>query len=56
LYAQRFERGAYQPQHERDRVADLVRRAARDCGVTGHDAYERTSPVQITPSTQLSLL
>jgi DNA repair photolyase len=56
LYAERFKGGAYQPQRERDRVADLVRRAALDCGVTGRDAYERTAPVQITPSTQLSLL
>jgi DNA repair photolyase len=56
LYAERFKRGAYQPQHERDRVAELVRQAARDCGVTGRDTYAPSAPVQITPSAQLSLL
>jgi DNA repair photolyase len=56
LYRERFKEGAYQPQSERDRVADLVRRVARRCGVTGRDAYERAAPVQITPNPQLSLL
>jgi DNA repair photolyase len=56
LYAERFKRGAYQPQAEQDRVADLVHRAARAFGVTGRNDYERAAPVQITPSTQLSLL
>jgi DNA repair photolyase len=56
LYAERFKRGAYQPQCERDRVAELVRRAARDCGVTGRDTYAPATPVQVTPSAQLSLL
>jgi DNA repair photolyase len=56
LYRARFRGGAYQPPDERDRVADLVRQVARRFGVTGRDAYERAAPVQITPSTQLSLL
>jgi DNA repair photolyase len=56
LYAERFRRGAYQPQTDRDRVAELVRQAARDCGVTGRDSYAPAAPVQITPSAQLSLL
>jgi DNA repair photolyase len=56
LYRERFRGGAYQPQSERDRVSDLVRQVARRCGVTGRDAYERVTPVQIAPSTQLSLL
>jgi DNA repair photolyase len=62
LYAERFKRGAYQPQGERDRVSELVRTAARRCGVTGRDDYERAAPVplsvpvDIAPSSQLSLL
>jgi DNA repair photolyase len=56
LYRERFKGGAYQPQSERDRVADVVRNVARGCGVTGRDNYERAAPVQITPSAQLSLL
>jgi DNA repair photolyase len=56
LYKERFKGGAYQPQIERDRVADLVRQSARRFGVTGRDTYERAAPVEITPNPQLSLL
>ena len=45
LYRERFKGGAYQPQSERDRVADVVRNVARRCGVTGRDNYERAAPV-----------
>jgi len=56
LHAERFRAGGYQPVAERDRVAEVVRSAALRCGVTGLDPYLRAEPVQITPSTQLSLL
>ncbi|HVB91980.1 MAG TPA: radical SAM protein [Acidimicrobiales bacterium] len=56
LYRQRFRRGAYQDQRERDRIDAVVRQAARRCGVTGHDAYRRATPVKIAPSGQLSFL
>ncbi len=56
LHEERFEGGAYQPQRERDRVAELVRSTARRCGVSGRDQYERAAPVTIAPNPQLSLL
>jgi DNA repair photolyase len=56
LYRERFKGGAYQPQSERDRVADLVHNVARRFGVNGRDTYGRAAPVQISPSAQLSLL
>ncbi len=56
LYRQRFGRGAYQPQEERDRIDHVVRMAARRYGVTGRDSYRRAEPVVIRPSEQLSLL
>jgi DNA repair photolyase len=56
LYRERFRAGAYQDQHERDRIDAVVREAAGRCAVTGRDAYRRATPVKITPSGQLSLL
>ena len=56
LHRERFKGGAYQPQGETDRVAELVRTTARRFGVTGRDAYERAVPVKIAPNPQLSLL
>jgi DNA repair photolyase len=56
LHRERFASGAYQPQVERDRVADLVRTAALRCGVSGRDSYTRAAPVKITPTAQLTLL
>ncbi|HVA10486.1 MAG TPA: radical SAM protein [Acidimicrobiales bacterium] len=56
LYRERFRRGAYQPQAEQDRIAEVIRAAARDCDVRGPDAYTRTTKVAIQPSRQLSLL
>jgi DNA repair photolyase len=57
LYRDRFRLGAYQAQSERDRVAEVVRAAARSCGVSGGNTYERAGqPVQIDPTQQLSLL
>jgi DNA repair photolyase len=56
LYRQRFRRGAYQPQVERDRIDEVVRVAARRCGVSGRNSYRRAEPVVIRPSEQLSLL
>jgi DNA repair photolyase len=56
LHAQRFRNSAYQAQQERDRIAQVVRRAALSFGVTGRDAYTRTAPVKIASNGQLSLL
>jgi hypothetical protein len=53
---ERFRGGAYQAQGERDRIAELVRATAIRCGVTGRSTYTKTTPVQITPTDQLSLL
>jgi DNA repair photolyase len=56
LYQRRFSGGAYQDQRERDRIDGVVRTAARRRGITGRNAYDRATPVAITPSRQLSLL
>jgi DNA repair photolyase len=56
LYRERFGRGAYQAQSERDRIAEIVDATAHRFGVTGRAPYERVTPVTIAPSTQLSLL
>lgn len=53
---ERFRGGAYQAQGERDRIAELVRATATRCGVTGRATYTPVTPVQITPTAQLSLL
>jgi DNA repair photolyase len=56
LHRTRFAAGAYQDKGERDRIAEVVRTAALRCGVTGRATYTPATPVQITPSQQLSLL
>jgi DNA repair photolyase len=44
LYRERFRRGGYQPDEERQRVEGIVRVAARRCGVTGPNRYRGTAP------------
>jgi DNA repair photolyase len=39
LHRGRFRRGAYQEDDERERVAGIVRAAARRCGMTGRDRH-----------------
>ena len=39
LHRERFRRGAYQEDAERERVEGIVRTAARRCGVTGRERY-----------------
>jgi DNA repair photolyase len=57
LYRERFRRGAYQEEAERDRIGTLVRATAARCGVTGRAPYARVTPVPPSePGTQLSLL
>jgi DNA repair photolyase len=56
LTKQRFRRGAYQAQEERDRIGAAIRAAALRCGVTGRAPYSRVTPVQLNPGTQLSML
>jgi DNA repair photolyase len=51
-----FRGGAYQAQSERDRIGTVVRATAAACGVAGRPTYTPVTPVQIVPSTQLSLL
>ena len=43
LYRERFRRGAYQDQSERDRISEVVRGAARRLGVTGRSP-DRAGP------------
>jgi DNA repair photolyase len=45
LHRDRFRRGAYQEDAERERVEGIVRTAARRSGVTGRDRYRGTAPV-----------
>jgi DNA repair photolyase len=60
LHRARFRSGAYQAQSERDRIAEVVRTAARRSGVTGRRGRlipdAPATPVQIASSEQLSLL
>jgi DNA repair photolyase len=56
LYQRRFSGGAYQDQRERDRIDGVVGAAARRRGISGRNAYDRATPVTISPSRQLSLL
>jgi DNA repair photolyase len=63
LHRERFRRGAYQEDAERERVEGIVRSAARRCGVTGRDRYRGappTGPTATAPETdrgqQLRLL
>ncbi len=44
LHRERFRRGAYQEDAERERVEAIVRGAARRCGVTGRERYRATPP------------
>jgi DNA repair photolyase len=44
LHRERFRRGAYQEDTERQRVEGIVRAAARRCGVTGRDRYRGRGP------------
>jgi len=53
---ERFRGGAYQVQSERDRISELVRATATQCGVTGRSTYTPATPVHITPAAQLTLL
>ena len=48
LHRGRFRRGAYQEDAARQRVDDIVRAAARRCGVTGRDRYRSGSPATST--------
>ncbi len=68
LHRERFSAGAYQPQAERDRIAEVVRATSLRCGVTGRATYPPASPASaasaappaspasIAPGEQLSLL
>ncbi len=44
LHRERFRRGAYQDDDERQRVEGIVKVAARRCGVTGRNRYRGTTP------------
>jgi DNA repair photolyase len=46
LYRERFRRGAYQEDDERQRIEGIVRAAARRCGVSGRNRYRGTPPGQ----------
>ena len=45
LHRERFRRGAYQADDERQRIEGVVRAAARRCGVSGRDRYRGTPAV-----------
>jgi len=44
LHRERFRRGAYQNDDERQRVEGIVKVAARRSGVTGRNRYRGTTP------------
>jgi DNA repair photolyase len=44
LHRERFRRGAYQQDEERQRIEGIVKVAARRCGVTGRNRYRGTPP------------
>ena len=44
LHRERFGAGAYQPQAERDRIAEVVRATSLRCGVTGRATYAPVTP------------
>ena len=46
LHRERFRRGAYQADDERQRIEGIVRAAARRCGVSGRNRYRGTPPVR----------
>ena len=65
LHRERFQRGAYQADDERRRIEEIVRAAARRCGVSGRNRSRGTPPVRTQAQTpgpaagageQLSLL
>ena len=59
LYRERFRRGAYQDQHERDRISEVVRGAARRLGMTGRSPttpVPPAAPVAPANGEQLTLL
>ena len=65
LHRERFQRGAYQADDERQRIEGIVRAAARRCGVSGHNRYRGSAPARAKARTpgpsaeagqQLSLL
>jgi DNA repair photolyase len=45
LHRERFRRGAYQGDEERQRIEGIVKVAARRCGVTGRNRYRGRPPV-----------
>ncbi len=46
LYRERFRRGAYQDESERDRISEVVREAARRLGLTGRAPTAATPPAR----------
>ena len=46
LHRERFRRGAYQADEERQRIEGIVKQAARRCGVTGRNRYRGRPPVE----------
>ena len=44
LHRERFRRGAYQEDEERQRIEGIVKGAVRRCGVTGRNRYRGTPP------------
>jgi len=46
LHRERFRRGAYQDEEERQRIEGIVKVAARRCGVAGPNRYRGTPPAQ----------
>jgi DNA repair photolyase len=47
LHHERFQRGAYQADDERQRIEGIVRAAARRCGVSGHNRYRGSPPARV---------
>jgi DNA repair photolyase len=50
LHRERFRRGGYQPDEERQRIEGIVRVAARRCGVSGRNRYRGTPPATAPPA------
>ena len=46
LHRERFQRGAYQADDERQRIEGIVQAAARRCGVSGRNRYRGTPPMR----------
>ena len=49
LHRERFRRGAYQQEDERQRIEGIVKVAARRCGVSGRNRYRAGPPQQEAP-------